>query len=148
MLKKFMCFFRPLLGAPENFSQQKFRLFLLSPKYHHPQNVTYIKRVEQMILLARLQIQLHNQFSREILIACGSVLRVRKQQLQLHKELLRELFLLPGYNYNYMNCSPANYLRNNFADHGRPCRTSEIIAQKLTYVLSVASKVITDIHVF
>ena len=34
--------------------------------------------------------------------------------------MLRELFLLPGYNYNYIDYSPANYLRNNFVDHGIP----------------------------
>ena len=30
------------------------------------------------------------------------------------------VFLLPGYNYNYRNYSLANYLRNNFVDHGTP----------------------------
>ena len=30
-----------------------------------------------------------------------------KHQLQLHKLWLGELFVLPGYNYNYMNDSPA-----------------------------------------
>ena len=39
--------------------------------------------------------------------------------LQLHKLLLRDLFLPPGCNYNYMNYSPANYLCNNFVDHGQ-----------------------------
>ena len=29
------------------------------------------------------------------------------------------MFLLPGYNYNYMNDSLANQLRNNFVGHGK-----------------------------
>ena len=36
----------------------------------------------------------------------------------LYTSFLRELFLLPGYNHNYKNNFPANYLRNNLVDHG------------------------------
>ena len=32
---------------------------------------------------------------------------------------LRELFVLPAYNYNYINDSSANHLCNSFVDHGR-----------------------------
>ena len=41
---------------------------------------------------------------------------------KLHKYLLRKLFLLPGYNCNYMNYTPADDLRNNFVDHGNQNR--------------------------
>ena len=48
----------------------------------------------------------------------------KMHQLQLHRKLLRELFLPPGYDYNYMNSFPTNYLRNNFVDHGTPSSVS------------------------
>ena len=34
------------------------------------------------------------------------------------RKVLREWFWPPGYNCNYMNHSRANYIRNNFVDHG------------------------------
>ena len=73
-----------------------------------------------------------NYFSRQVTItiteifvernnfACASVSMVKTHQLQLHTYWLRELFWLSGYNYNYMKYSHANYLRNDFVDHGFP----------------------------
>ena len=53
----------------------------------------------------------------------------QKHQLQLHKSLLRELCVLPGYNYNHMNYSLADYSHNNFVDNGVPSRFSSLVNQ-------------------
>ena len=42
----------------------------------------------------------------------------QKRQLQLHKQSPEDLFLLSGYNYNYMNNPHAISLSNAFVDHG------------------------------
>ena len=62
-------------------------------QYRRPHKHCIHKKFLSELFLARLQLQLHKQFSRGIISACASW----------------ELIWPPGYNYNYMNYSLANY---------------------------------------
>ena len=98
-INKFAGLSRDWVGAKNRFMYSVFGSFLMRGKKH----------------MNKIPPRIPGQ-SREHFVTLFPI--VQNHQLQLHKELFRELFLLPGYNDNYMMYSSANYLRNNFEDHG------------------------------
>ena len=80
--------------------------------YRRPQDITYIRNYLGNYFLTRLQMTIRKQ-----ILERNTFLHVPLFPIvKMHQ--LRELFLLPCYNYNYMNYSLANDLRSNFVDHG------------------------------
>ena len=68
------------------------------------------------------------------MFAFASVSHCAKPQIHLQNSFLRELFLLPGYKCNHGNYSSANYLHNNFVNHGTCICTPETVFISWTMV--------------
>ena len=83
----------------------------------------------------RLQLQLHANLTRNHLFAYASVSHCAKAWM--HKSLLCELVLLPGYNRNYMNSSPANDSRNAFNTEIKAKRKN-MISELITFWITKA----------
>ena len=76
------------------------------------------KKIVCNLLLATLELQSHKN-GREKSILHVPLFPIYKSINYNYMNICLEiLVLLPGYNYNYMNYSPTNYLRNNFVGHG------------------------------